>query len=384
MRVSPCRPGLHFMMGNIALAEGAVAAGCAFMAGYPITPASEIANRLSQLLPAIGGTFLQTEDEIAAVCAAVGASWAGKKAMTATSGPGLSLMQENIGFATATETPLVIVDVQRLGPSTGAPSVGVAGDMVQAARGSHGDYQLIALSPSTGQEMFDLTVRAFNLAERFRVPVMVLADAFLGHMKESVRIPLPDEIEIVNRRLATPGTDPLSRTDFLDPSVAPMPVFGRGCRAHVTSSCHDAHGMRNLADPAAMHAYVTKPIEKIISHRDEIVNVEADYSEGDVVLVSYGTTARAAQAAVDAARQKGLSTGRLRFKTVWPFPDVEVEAAARAASCLIVLENNLGQLLPYIQAAAGGECPVLFQAPEMVGQLHDPALVLEAIEEAAR
>jgi 2-oxoglutarate/2-oxoacid ferredoxin oxidoreductase subunit alpha len=301
--------------------------------------------------------------------------------MTATSGPGLSLMQETIGFATATETPLVIVDVQRLGPSTGAPSVGVAGDMVQAARGSHGDYQLIALSPATGQEMFALTVCAFNLAERFRVPVIVLADAFLGHMKESVRIPSTDEMEIVNRRLAEPGTDPLSRNDFLNPSVAPMPVFGRGCRAHVTSSCHDAHGMRNLSDPAAMHAYVTRPIEKIISHRDEIVQVEADYSKGDVVLVSYGTTARAAQAAVNAARGKGLHAGRLRLKTVWPFPDVEVEAAARAASSIVVLENNLGQLLPYIRAAVGGECPVHFQPPERLGQLHDPVSVLQLMEE---
>ncbi len=384
MQVSRYRSGMHFMMGNIALAEGAIAAGCSFMAGYPITPASEIANRLSQLLPSVGGTFLQTEDEIAAVCAAIGASWTGKKAMTATSGPGLSLMQENIGFATATETPLVIVDVQRLGPSTGAPSVGVAGDIVQAARGSHGDYQLIALSPSTGQEMFDLTVRAFNLAESFRVPVIVLADAFLGHMKETVRIPSAGDLEIVNRRLAAPGTDPLSRTDFLDPSVAPMPVFGRGCRAHVTSSCHDSHGMRNLSDPAAMHAYVTKPIEKILSHRDEIVQVESDYSEGDVILVSYGTTARAAQAAVDGARRKGLPAGRLRLKTVWPFPDVEVEAAARAASSIVVLENNLGQLLPYIRSAAGGECPVLFQPPEIVGQLHDPVSVLQVIEEVAR
>jgi 2-oxoglutarate/2-oxoacid ferredoxin oxidoreductase subunit alpha len=377
------RPGMHFMMGNVALAEGAVAAGCRFMSGYPITPASEIANRLSRLLPSVDGTFLQTEDEIAAVCAAIGASWAGTKAMTATSGPGLSLMQENIGFAAATETPLVIVDVQRLGPSTGAPSVGVAGDMVQAARGSHGDYQIIALSPSSGQEMFDLTVRAFNLAERFRVPVIVLADAFLGHMKEPVRIPAAGEIETENRRLAEPGTDPLCRIDFLDSNVAPMPVFGRGCRAHVTSSCHDAHGMRNLADPAAMHAYVTKPIEKIISHCGQIVQVEADYKKGDVVLVSYGTTARAAHAAVDMARGKGLPAGRLRLKTIWPFPEAEVQSAARAASTMVVLENNLGQLFPYIKSAAGGSCPTSFQPPELVGQLHDPASVLKVIEEAA-
>jgi len=251
------RTGTHFEMGNWACTEGAIAAGCNFAAGYPITPASEVANLLAARLPKVGGTFLQTEDEISAICSAIGASWAGCKAMTVTSGPGISLMQENIGFAVATETPLVIVDVQRFGPSTGVPSVGLAGDIVQVARGSHGDYQIIALCPESPQEIFDLTIRAFNLAETYRVPVFVMADGFIGHMREQVVIPEKDHIILKNRKIAGPAETVLDRQDFLDVNVAPMPVFGRGLKAHVTSSCHDEHGMRNLSDPEVMHRSMT-------------------------------------------------------------------------------------------------------------------------------
>ena len=374
-------PGAHFIMGNLALVEGALAAGCNFMAGYPITPASEIPNRLSLMLPTTGGTFLQTEDEIAAMAATIGASWGGCKAMTATSGPGLSLMQENLGFACATETPLVIADVQRLGPSTGAPSVGVTGDIVQAARGSHGDYQIIAVAPATAQEMFDYTVLAFNLAETYRVPVFILSDGFLGHMKESVVIPPDSEITRVERKLAEPDTSPMDRNDFLDTEVAPMPVFGRGCQSHVTSSCHNPHGMRNLSDPTAMHDYVTKPVEKILSHREEIVKVEKDYKEGDIVLVSYGTTSRSAAAAASQAREEGLNVGLLRLGTIWPLAETQIREAAGAAKSMLVLENNLGQLYPYIKAEAAGLCPVEFLGPKLVGQIHDPAYVLAKIKE---
>ena len=373
--------GAHFMMGNLALVEGALAAGCNFMAGYPITPASEIPNRLSLLLPTTGGTFLQTEDEIAAICATIGASWGGCKAMTATSGPGLSLMQENLGLACATETPLVIADIQRLGPSTGAPSVGVTGDIVQAARGSHGDYQIVAVAPSTAQEMFDYTIWAFNLSETYRVPVFILSDGFLGHMKESVVIPADSEIKRVERKLAEPNTSPLERNDFLDTGVAPMPVFGRGCQSHVTSSCHDSHGMRNLSDPTAMHDYVTKPVEKILSHREEISKAEADYQEGDIVLVSYGTTSRSAAAAAAQAKKQGLKVGTLRLCTIWPLPDAQIIEAAKEAKKILVLENNLGQLFPYIKAEAASSCPVEFLGPKLVGQIHDPAYVLAKIKE---
>jgi 2-oxoglutarate ferredoxin oxidoreductase subunit alpha len=372
--------GTHFMMGNIACAEGAIASGCQFVAGYPITPASEIANHLAKRLPQVGGIFFQTEDEISAICAVVGASWAGKKALTATSGPGISLMQENIGLAVSTETPLVIVDVQRLGPSTGVPSVGMAGDVVQVARGSHGDYQIIALCPESPQEMFGLTVRAFNLAETYRVPVFLLADGFTGHMRERVEIPSEQDIGLVERKITLGGSDVTQRQDFLDEDVAPMPVFGRGLKAHVTSSCHDEHGMRNLSDPDVMHRYVTKPIEKILKHRDDIIQVEADCEGADLVLVSYGSVARSAKAAALLARAEGIRVGTFRLISCWPFPEAEIRELAGHVKQMLVLENNLGQLYPYIRAEAAHACQVNFLGPQTLGQLHDPQYVLPHIK----
>ncbi|MEE9402496.1 MAG: 2-oxoacid:acceptor oxidoreductase subunit alpha [Desulfobacteria bacterium] len=373
--------GTYFEMGNWACAEGVIAAGCEFVAGYPITPASEIINRLAQRLPQVGGTFLQTEDEISAICSAIGASWAGCKALVATSGPGISLMQENIGFAVATETPLVIVDVQRLGPSTGAPSVGLAGDMVQVARGSHGDYQIIALCPESPQEMFDLTIRAFHLAEKHRVPVFLMADGFAGHMREQIVIPDEDQIEITGRKIPEPGKTTMERQDFLDVDVAPMPVFGRGFRAHVTSSCHDEHGMRNLSDPEVMHRYITRPIDKILNHRDEIIQVDADYSGADVALVSYGTVSRSGRAAAHLAQAQGLKVGIFRLITCWPFPDKEVREMSEKVDYMLVLENNRGQLYPYIKAEAAHACRVEFLGPQTLGQIHDPEFIFAHIKE---
>jgi 2-oxoglutarate ferredoxin oxidoreductase subunit alpha len=373
--------GTYFEMGNWACAEGAIAAGCEFVAGYPITPASEIINRLAQRLPLTGGTLLQTEDEISAICSAIGASWAGCKALTATSGPGISLMQENIGFAVATETPLVIVDVQRLGPSTGVPSVGLTADIVQVARGSHGDYQIIALCPESPQEMFDLTIRAFNLAERYRVPVFLMADGFIGHMREQVFIPEEDQIEIEHRTIPEPGIAPMERQDFLDVTVAPMPVFGRGLKAHVTSSCHDEHGMRNLSDPEIMHRYITAPIEKIIIHRDDIIQIETDCDGVDVVMVSYGTVSRSARAAAHLARAEGLRVGTFRMLTCWPFPDKEIRQMSECVDYMLVLENNKGQLYPYIKAEAAHACQVEFLGPQTLGQIHDPHYILSHIKE---
>jgi 2-oxoglutarate ferredoxin oxidoreductase subunit alpha len=376
--------GTHFDMGNWACAEGAIAAGCTFAAGYPITPASEIANRLAERIPQVGGVFLQTEDEISAICSAIGASWAGCKAMTATSGPGISLMQENIGFAVATETPLVIVDVQRFGPSTGVPSVGLAGDMVQVARGSHGDYQIIALCPESPQEMFDLTVRAFNLAEKYRVPVFVMADGFTGHMREQIFIPPQDKIVLENRKIPESPSSPMERRDFLDVDVAPMPVFGRGFRAHVTSSCHDEHGTRNLSDPEVMHRYLTHPIEKILKHRDDIVEVRADGADSEIVLVSYGTVARSARAAAQIARGLGLKVGTLRLITCWPFPGEEIREMTSHADYVFVLENNAGQMYPYIKAEAVHARHVDFLGPRTLGQIHDPEYIVDRIKEKIR
>jgi 2-oxoglutarate ferredoxin oxidoreductase subunit alpha len=373
--------GTHFEMGNWACAEGAVAAGCTFVAGYPITPASEVANRLAERIPQVGGVFLQTEDEIGAICSAIGASWTGCKSLTATSGPGISLMQENIGFAVATETPLVIVDVQRFGPSTGVPSVGLAGDIVQVARGSHGDYQIIAFCPESPQDMFDLTIRAFNVAEKYRIPVFVMADGFTGHMREQVVIPEKDAIELEQRKIPEAGTGPMDRRDFQDVNVAPMPIFGRGFRAHVTSSCHDEHGMRNLSDPAVMHSYLMSPIEKILKHRDDIIQVRADYSDAEIGLVTYGTVARSAMAASQLARDRGLKVGTLRLMTCWPFPDIEVREMAEKVDYMLVLENNNGQLYPYIKSEAAHACQVDFLGPQTLGQIHDPEYILAHIEE---
>lgn len=376
--------GTHFEMGNWACAEGAIAAGCRFFSGYPITPASEIANRLAQRIPETGGVFLQTEDEISAICAAIGASWTGRKAMTATSGPGISLMQENIGFAMSTETPLVIVDVQRLGPSTGSPAIGLTGDMVQVARGSHGDYQIIALSPESPQEMFDLTIQAFNLAEKYRVPVFLMADAFLGHMREQVIIPRGSQLEVVDRKTLRRGIDPknaMERHDFLDVDVAPMPLFGNGFGAHVTSSCHDEHGMRNLTDPELMHKYIKNPIRKILKKRDDIVDVKADYSGAEIVIVSYGTVSRSARAAAQLAREEGIKVGTMRLVTCWPLADEEIRQMAESVESVLVVENNTGQMYPYIKAEAAHACRVEFLGPEILGQIHKPEYIVSYIRE---
>lgn len=373
--------GRHFMMGNIACAEAALAAGCRFAAGYPITPATEVAERLAERLPGVGGTFLQMEDEIASIAAVIGASWGGMKAMTATSGPGISLMLENIGFALGTETPCVIVNVMRGGPTTGIPSVELQGDVVQPRRGSHGDYQIIALAPSSVQEVFDYTVEAFNLAERFRTPVFVLSDAFLGHMREELLIPDAGSIPVVDRKLFPPDQNTETLPGFLDENVAPMPVFGRGHKAHVTSSCHDAYGRRNVIDAAALDVFIRKLNDKIEKHRAEIVRVAADAEGADVVLVSYGSIFRCAQAAVDAGRAEGLPLGWFKLGTLWPFPDREIATLAERARHLIVLENNLGQLFPYVQAAAAGRAHVSFLPPRTLGELHEVEDILKAVRE---
>lgn len=369
------------MMGNEACAEGALAAGCEFAAGYPITPATEIANRLAARLPQVGGAFLQMEDEISSIAAVIGASWTGKKVMTATSGPGISLMSENIGFAVGVETPCVIVNVQRGAPTTGMPTVGVQGDMVQARHGSHGDYEIIALCPSSPQEMFDYTIIAFNYAEIYRTPVFILSDAFVGHMREEVTIPEEAAIEMVYRKVPPQGKDPQSIKGFLDEEVAPMPIFGRGFKAHVTSSCHDEAGKRNLMDTSSLDLFVRRLSNKILKHKQKITIVDADYAKGEVVLVSYGPVARAAAEAANHAREAGLPAGTLRMITVWPFPDHEIEKMARMAKHVMVLENNLGQMYPYIKAAAARFADVSFLAPAVLGRIHDPEQIVRRIGE---
>ena len=384
MKEKRVQTGKYFMMGNIACAEGALAAGCEFAAGYPITPATEIANRLAERLPQVGGMFLQMEDEISSIAAIIGASWTGKKVMTATSGPGISLMLENIGFAIGVETPCVIVNVQRGGPTTGMPTAGVPADMVQPKRGSHGDYEIIALCPASPQEMFEHTVLAFNFAEKYRVPVFLLSDAFVGHMREEVVIPEAEKIEIIHRRIPEIGTDPQKIKGFLDEDVAPMPIFGKGFRSHVTSSCHDEYGKRNLSDLTALDNFIRKLSDKILKHKEDIVRVERDYEGAEVVLVSYGAVSRAARMAANLAREQGLPVGTLRLITAWPFPGEEIEEMARKAKKVIVLENNLGQLYPFIKAEAAGHADVSFLPPRVIGEIQDPEAILERIREVLK
>ncbi|MEN6489698.1 MAG: 2-oxoacid:acceptor oxidoreductase subunit alpha, partial [Smithella sp.] len=301
--------GIHFINGDQACCEGALAAGCRFFAGYPITPATEIAESMSKRLPRLGGIFIQMEDEIASMAAILGASWGGVKSMTSTSGPGFSLMMENIGLGICTETPCVVCNVQRGGPSTGLPTLVAQGDMMQARWGSHGHYEIIALSPSSPQEMFDFTIRAFNLSEQYRLPVIVLADEVIGHMNERVIIPREDEIEIIDRRKPT-----VSREEYLAykpdaDGVAPMANCGDGYRIHVTGLTHDERGYPAM-DAKGQEEMVSRLVNKIRNNRHKIIKTKNMFiDDAEVVVVSYGISARSSMQAVRDARNDGIKAG---------------------------------------------------------------------------
>ena len=342
-------PGRHLVLGNDACAEGAIRAGCRFFAGYPITPANEISHHMAADLPKAGGVFLQMEDEIASIAAVIGASWAGAKAMTATSGPGFSLMQENIGYAHMTETPCVVVNVQRSGPSTGQATLPSQQDVYQAKYGAHGDYEVIALSPWSVQEMFDLTVRAFNLAERFRTPVMLMADGMIGHIKE--KLVIPDNVEVIDRRRPSgPDSTPFGTND---PSMVPeMPRFGDGYRLLVTGSTHRPTGVRDYA-PKYHQLKVNRIREKILGARDEIADtVRVDLEGADVAVVSFGASARPSYGAVKKARKEGIKAGLLRLRTIWPFPEREVSELADEVDAFLVVEMNVGKMVREVERVA--------------------------------
>jgi len=374
--------GVHFMQGDIACAEGALAAGCRFFAGYPITPASEIAEKMAERLPQVGGVYIQMEDELASIAAVIGSSWTGAKSMTATSGPGISLMQENIGYAVATETPCVLINVQRGGPSTGIPSVHLQGDILQARRGSHGEYEIIALAPSSCQEMFDFTIEAFNLAEKYRTAVFVLTDAFVGHMREEIIIPEPEKIHRVQRKLPDPKASGARLKGFLDEDVAPMPIFGHGFKTHVTGSCHNDTGQRNVIDAEALDYYIKRLKGKIDKHAHEIISVSQDVDEAKIALISYGSCYRAVREALNILKDEDMhQVGSFRLITIWPFPKIQIEQLARSVKTIIVLENNLGQITPYVEAAVGGEAEVIFLPPRVLGTLHDPYAIVDKVKE---
>lgn len=331
-----------FVQGNEACAKGAIKAGCRFFAGYPITPSTEVAENLAKDLPTVGGSFVQMEDEIASAGAIIGGSWGGSKSMTATSGPGFSLMQENIGYAFITETPIVIVNVQRGSPSTGQPTMAAQADMMQARWGSHGDYEPIALAPSSVQEFFDFTIRAFNLAEEYRTPVFVMADEVIGHMRE--KIVIGDDIEIVPRTMPNKEEN-YSPFKNVENGTNPMPSFGEGFNIHVTGLTHDERGYPDTNSPETHTELVQRLCDKILNNKDKICSVVSEGCEdADIVVVSYGAPVRSVITAVKKAQEEGKKVGYIKIDTPWPFPDEQIAELVGDASDVIVVEMNLGQM----------------------------------------
>ena len=375
--------GTHFIDGDHAACEGALAAGCRFIAGYPITPSTEVVERFAARIPTVGGVFIQMEDEIASSIAILGAAWAGKKVMTVTSGPGLSLMMEHIGLAAITETPCVFVDVQRGGPSTGLPTLPGQGDMMQVKWGSHGDYEIIALCPNSPQECFDLMVKAFNLAETYRVPVFFMMDEVVGHMTERVVIPPADEILVMERRWTTkpPGEYLPYETD--GDLVPAMVKAGDGYRIHITGLTHDERGYPAM-NPVAQEKLVRRLVDKIRTHRDQLVDVREDGIDGaEVVVVSFGISSRVAAAAVERARSRGAKVGHLRLVIAWPFPSRRIRELAESVKAFVVPELNMGQIVLEVERAAAGRCAV-HSVPHAGGTVHEPEVILDKIMEAAR
>lgn len=376
-------PKVAFWQGNAAIAMGALDAGCRFFGGYPITPSSEIAEVMAEELPKVGGKFIQMEDEIGGIASAIGASISGVKAMTATSGPGFSLKQENLGLAYIAEIPLVVVDIMRGGPSTGLPTKVSQQDVMQARWGTHGDHGTIAYVPSSIKEMYKLTIKAFNMAERFRQPVIILGDEIIGHMREKVVIDDADKIEIVNRKAPTVSPD-----EFVpykaDPSddVPPMAGFGEGYRWHVTGLTHNDWGFPTNNAPE-IEKKMLRLMRKVDRFRDDIVEYDTcEAEDADVLIVSYGSVARSALRAVHEMRQQGMKVGHFRPITIWPFPDKELEAYASKVKKIIVPELNCGQMVEEVERAVHGKCPVHFKSL-VNGELFKPAEIIAAVKEVA-
>ena len=375
--------GVHYLDGDYACGEGAMAAGCRFVAGYPITPSTEVVERISQRFPMMGGTFIQMEDELASMAAVAGAAWTGSKVMTVTSGPGFSLMMENIGLATMMEAPCVVVNVQRGGPSTGLPTMVGQADMMQARWGSHGDYELIALSPQSPQEAFDLTIEAFNLSETWRVPVMFMMDECVGHMTEKVVIPEADEIKVVPRKLTDKKPGEYLPYQINGKPVPEMVRAGDGYRFHTTGLTHDERGYPVMSADCQQET-VKRLIDKIRENADQIVRYEEENIDGaDVVVVAYGITARVTRAAIDMARAKGIKVGFMRLIVVWPFPETRIRELSEKVKAFVMPEINYGQMVLEIERCAAGKATTTL-VPHMGGGVHDPADILKAIEEAAK
>jgi 2-oxoglutarate/2-oxoacid ferredoxin oxidoreductase subunit alpha len=375
--------GAHYLDGDFACGEGALAAGCRFVAGYPITPSTEVVERISRRFPMIGGTFIQMEDELASMAAVVGAAWTGVKAMTVTSGPGFSLMMENIGLAAMMETPCVIVNVQRGGPSTGLPTMVGQADMMQVRWGSHGDYEIIALCPQSPQEAFDLTVDAFNLSETYRVPVFLMMDECVGHMTEKVVIPAADDITVVPRAFTKKDRGayrPYGTNGSLVPEFARA---GDGYRFHATGLTHDDRGYPAMT-VKAQATLVERLLTKIRGNIDRIVRVEeVDTAGADIVVVAYGITARVARKGIELARREGIRVGLLRLITAWPFAEKRIRELSGSVKAFVVPEINYGQMVREVERATAGRAQVI-SVPHAGGNVHDPETIGAAIVRAAK
>lgn len=372
----------RLLSGNEACAEGALAAGVRFFAGYPITPSSEIAEVMARRLPPLGGVFMQMEDEIASLCACIGASLAGVKAMDATSGPGLSLKAESLSLATMMEIPCVLINAMRVGPSTGMATSPAQGDVMMARWGSHGDHPAIVLAPSSVAECFHLTVKAVNLSERFRNPVIVLSDAVIARLREVVR--LPREVEIVERR--RPNVPPGQYRPYApaEDGIPAMADFGQGYHWYANSSMHDEGGFEATSSTEVAQALIERLHRKVMDYRDELTFLEEEaLDDAEVGVVAFGSVARAARGAVRQARAQGIRAGLLKIQTIWPFPEERVAALAASVRALVVPEMSLGQLAGVVTQAAGGRCP-LRPLPRWDGRLIAPEEILAAVKEAAR
>ena len=374
---------VKILQGNEAVVEGALAAGCRFFAGYPITPATEIAEMMAERLPPLGGVFLQMEDEIASVCAAIGASFGGMLACTASSGPGISLMQEGVGYAAETEAPIVVINVMRGGPSTGMPTAPSQQDIMQAKWGSHGDYEIIALMPSSCQEAFRLTYHAFALAQRYRVPVYVLSDEIIGHTREKVRIPWG--LSPVERQ--KPKGDKENYQPFKagpDGLLDGMPVFNEGYKLLIDGQLHDERGRRAAHIPEVCARLTERLCRKIAAHREEIYELETAFiDDAEIVVICFGSPSRPAVRAVKDARAKGIRAGYVKILTIWPFPVERIRALPDRVHSLIVPELNVGRVVHEVEHATAGQKEV-FSLRKLGGLLHTPAEILEAIERRSR
>lgn len=369
---------IKFVQGNEAVAEAAIVAGAKFFAGYPITPATEIAEIMAYRMPEVGGVFIQMEDEIASIAAVIGASMAGFKAMTATSGPGFTLMQENIGYAIMAEVPCVIVDVQRGGPSTGLPTLPAQGDVMQARWGTHGDHPIVALCPATVQEAFDLTIKAFNISELVRNPVILLSDAIVGHLREKMVIPDESEIEIINRRETELPPDQYKPCKGGPDYVPDYARPGSGYRYHVTSNVHDEEGFPATYSHKAADELIRRLHKKIDYYKDKLTYYKSYGAEdADVLIVAYGCTARSAKDTVRILRDGGIKAGLLQLQTLWPFPYDVVEDYAKGAKLVVVPEMNMGQIIGEVERSINRKA---IGVNRFDGKMISPAEIVGAIK----